>query len=172
MTEEEIRAEKQRLDELNREMAVRSHDRSHALYVDTRKAAIESATVAMRAMILVNGGAVIALLGFLAALEQGNGEDIQISALVTPLEWFAWGVFYAVVTTAIAYLVNMLDSDLIASNRHTWEHPFIEDGKGTRRLTWSRTILHVIALGLAGASLFSFGKGVVTISAAITQLGL
>ena len=164
--------EEERIEELNREMAIRQHDRTHEMYSDARKAAIDSAAIALRAMILVNGGAVVALLAFIGSLEASNGASVTISALVEPIEWFGWGVGLAVTSTAIAYLVNVLDSDILSATRGTWNHPYSEKEMRARRLGPPRFLLHVLALGLAIGSLVSFWQGVASITDKIGQLGL
>jgi len=159
-------------EELNREMALRAHADHLAIYVDSRKAAIDSANAAIRAMILVNGGAVLALLAFLGALEDSNEGSVKIAALVDPIGWFAWGVGFAVVTAALAYVVNMLDAYIVASIEGQWEHPYRREGRLAKWLKPIRAIAHISALGLAAAALYSFSQGVSSVSTAITGLGL
>jgi len=124
-------------------------------------------------MILVNGGAVIALLAFVGALETGgNGTTIEFDALVAPIRWFALGVGFAAVTATLAYLVNLLDGYIFASFRLTWEHPYVHELQEAKRLKVGRRILYVAALASAVASLVAFFLGIVTVTSAISQLGV
>lgn len=159
--------------DLNAEHAKRAHDLNRQSSADFTKAAIESANVAIRSLMLVNGGAVVALLAFLGALESGDaGNAVKADVLVAPILWFALGVGFSAMTATLAYLVNLLDSGLVNSVRLTWEHPFIEDDEKAPRLRWWRVRLHVVAILLATASLVTFFLGVFTVTQAIGELAI
>ncbi|SLN62182.1 hypothetical protein PEL8287_03385 [Roseovarius litorisediminis] len=159
--------------ELNMEHAKRAHDLNRQTSADFSRAAIESANLAIRSLILINGGAVIALLAFLGALEAGDvGNAVKSDALVAPIRWFALGVGFAALTALLAYLVNMLDSDITNSVNFTWEHPYIEPDKEQARLIRVRCALHVIAILLAISALGSFFFGIASVTQAVSSLNI
>ncbi len=158
---------------IEREHALRAHEQNQAATAHYQRAAIESANVAIRSLILINGAAVIALLAFVGSLESGaDAATINAAALVAPISWFAFGVGFAAVTAVLAYLVNMLDSDISRSYQETWENPYFEEQPRTRRLRPWRLGFHILAMVCALASLGSFGMGVWTVTEAIGQLGI
>ena len=75
--QDDLEKQAKNLAEIEREHALRAHDRNKEMSTDLRKAATDSANIAIRAMILVNGGAVVALLAFIGSLEAGKGSVAQ-----------------------------------------------------------------------------------------------
>ncbi|WP_163846548.1 hypothetical protein [Pseudooceanicola aestuarii] len=84
------------------ELACRAHSQRQEAKLMINQAALDSAALVVKSLILVNGGAVIALLAFAGAIESANGADIDIAHLVNPMSRFAWGVGLAIVTSAFA----------------------------------------------------------------------
>lgn len=161
------------LSELNRQHALTAHERHHQAITDARKAAIDSATTAIRLMILVNGGAVVALLGFAGTIETGeNGSIVTLSALAPPIMWFAVGVGFSALTAALAYLVNLLDADMLALTTQVWDHPYLVYEEVPKSLRMARNVLHRFAMVLAIGSLVAFFGGVIQVTDAITGFGI
>jgi hypothetical protein len=156
--------------ELNRELALRAHEENRQRQTDARKAAIDSANVAIRALLLVNGGAVVALLAFIGAMEAGESAAISLDSLVEPVWFFAIGTGLSAVVSALAYLVNMFDSDIISSVKLTWQHPYVEKKPVAWWLFRSRTVVFCIAFLLAVGSLVSFFLGIWSVTSAIQHL--
>lgn len=74
--------------------ARKAHD-MHRQFVDfTNKSANEFTSVATKASLIINGGAAIAMLGFIATVSS-NGNTIKLDAIaaISALMWFA-GVFW------------------------------------------------------------------------------
>lgn len=72
-------------------------------------AAIESANQALKALFLLNGGASVAVLGFLASTfssETNTDTGRLIADLVYALRWFSSGAGAAVLASCLAYLTN------------------------------------------------------------------
>lgn len=159
--------------EINQEHAKRAHDLNRQDSAEFRKAAVESANLAIRSMVLVNGGAVVALLAFVGAIASKDfGYVPKVDDLVTPIWWFALGVGLSSILAALAYLVNMLDADITNSVNFTWKHPYVEDTSSALRLRGFRTIIHVSALIIAVATLCVFFRGILGVTDAITGMGL
>lgn len=158
---------------LDQEHAKRAHDLNRQSSFEYQKAAVESANLAMRSLILVNGGAVIALLAFVGGIESGENSNTVASAkLVTPIFAFAIGTGLAMVTAALAYLVNMLDADINNSVELVWQHPYVVEESKAGKLRFCRIALHYIAILLSFGSLVSFFVGVWRVSSAIMALSL
>ena len=153
------------------ECAMRAHDVAIQRGVDARATAAESANIAIKSLTLINGGAVVALLAFVGALATNDStQEVSIAALIVSIWWFAIGVGLSATTAALAYLVNMLDADIISSESLTWEHPFVEQSKMSRVLFWIRTGVHLAALATALSVIVVFFFGVGSVSAALSEL--
>ncbi|WJY20680.1 hypothetical protein QTA57_12680 [Fontisubflavum oceani] len=157
---------------LERELALREHERNHQLATEFRKAALDSAAIAIRSLILVNGGAVVALLAFVGAIESQQSTEIQSSNMADPILSFAIGVGLSVVTAVLAYVVNLLDGDITYEVNLTWKHPYIEEKPGAKRLRGSRGIAHILAIISGVLALIAFFCGVFSVTAALPELGL
>ncbi|UWR79550.1 hypothetical protein K4K97_13185 [Phaeobacter inhibens] len=159
--------------DLNIEYAKRAHDLNRQTSSEFSRAAIESANVTIRAFILVNGGAVVALLAFIGALEATEaGGEAKIDELILPLLLFSFGVGSSIVTAALAYLVNMLDHDITNSVQLTWEHPYVQDDDDAERLRRRRQRFHKVAITIALITVFLFFAGVFTVANAISNLDI
>lgn len=102
--------------------AERAHDQHDQDWLQRNKAAGEAANIALRAAILVNGGAAIALLAFIGSLAaQGRVANQEIEAVANSLLRFAGGVAMALLATLLAYLVNLLQADSVAAKERIWE---------------------------------------------------
>lgn len=171
MSDEPTLSEKER-NQILHDLAIRAHDRHDAMLAERQKVAVESANVAIRALLLINGGAVVALLAFLGALESGDAEAVSLNQFVSALRYFAYGVGFSAVTAALAYLVNLLDADIQGLNEYHYEWPFVRAQKRHKILLTTRTVIHVCAILLSFASLTVFFLGVNQIANAVTNLGL
>jgi hypothetical protein len=162
--------EKERFD-LNREHALRAHERALDDINAASRSAIEASNVVLRALLLINGGAVVALLAFVGALETGDGAaSNDATLLVTPILWFALAVGFAVTAAGLAYVVTFLDDRLFSDIELIWEHPYVRRPP-KKTLVW-RNIAHALAVAFAMASLIGFFVGVWTVTGAIQQLGI
>lgn len=154
------------------EHAIRAYDRNRQASDGYRKAALESANIAIRPMILVNGGAVVALLAFVSALaSSGAGNAVSVSELAAPIRWFALGVGLSVFLAALSYLVNLLDSDISNCVEFSWTHPYVTETAGASRLRPLRTTIFVLALIVAVGVLVMFAFGILDVTKTILLLG-
>jgi hypothetical protein len=119
----------------------------------------------MKSLLLINGGAVVALLALLGSLIANDDSNAAVAdALLKPLCFFASGVGFASLTAVLAYLVNLLDSDIENSVELLWEHPYVRrDGKAARKQK-ARDYIHWSAIGSAAVSLLSFAVGVTLVA--------
>ena len=117
------------------EDAKRAHDDLKAIAKLKDEAAIKSGGDAVRMVILVNGGAVVAVLAFLGNIS-GKIPNTQIPSVAASLRWFAWGVAAGLASMFCGYLTNLAHTNLFTSYNHTYEHPYVSDGPNTNRYDW------------------------------------
>ncbi|WP_113499209.1 hypothetical protein [Brucella sp. NBRC 12953] len=119
--------------------AKRAFDRNDQLHDELLKAALDSARDALKAALLLNGGACIALLGFLASITSKEATRASLMLLAPAkfgLTWFAAGAFLAAFGSGLAYICNSLYSGAAAEKDKRFSHPYIFGNKGSDRLYW------------------------------------
>ena len=151
--------------ELNREDAKRAHDRFDKFTDFVNDAAIKSSEIALRAAILINGGAAVSILAFIGGIvskEKFDPHDslIRFSDVSNSLVLFGLGVFSAALGIGFSYITHYATAGHAASFKHKFEYPYIEKGKST--ILWSRfkALIHFFALMAGAASLFLFGADI------------
>ncbi|MDW9680676.1 hypothetical protein [Sinorhizobium meliloti] len=120
-------------------------------------AAIEAAAQGLKALLLLNGGACVALLAFVGGLATSEHVRPEFAPLVPAatqaLIWFASGSGVAVLACFFAYWTNQAYANaLFNPQKHSWK-------SGTR--------LNIAGGTAALFSLFCFGKGVLDIGLAL-----
>jgi hypothetical protein len=126
---------------------------------------INSANVLLRTLIIIHGGAAVALLAFIGSIAGSEwfSPERNIAKLTMPLVWFGWGVVVAVVAMLFAYFTNYM----------TVGHTFalIEDNQSSVRFYGRiKTLFHVIALLAALSSLAIFLCGMYQVRFAIQAI--
>jgi hypothetical protein len=142
------------LHERNRQAADRAHDKSRERFNHVNEAAIKGANLALLMVLLINGGAAIALLTFIRDLPAN-----QKGAVAGTLVWFTWGVATAMLALAFAYFTNYAMAQ--AEGSKTWqdEPPYVVDGTATASWYWLNGVFHIAAVifGLGSLILFILG---------------
>jgi hypothetical protein len=113
------------------------------------RALIDFSVVAIRSLILINGGAVVAILAFLSNVWKADGQAGGLSiakAITGPLAYFIGGLVAAIATSMFAYLAQMLFTERRKEKEGQMQSPL---GSTCR----------VIAMVLAIASLVAFACG-------------
>ncbi len=134
----------------------KAFDSQDQLVNDLMKAALDNARDALRAALLLNGGACIAVLGFLASLSSGTTTRAGMS-LIGPakagLVFFAVGAALAAIASGLAYFTNSYYADANAEKQKRFDYPYIFDTdiSVTKRKTGEK--LHRVAVG---AVIFSY----------------
>ena len=116
------------------------------------QASIDAAHEGLKALLLLNGGASIAVLGFLATTlkdAEAGGFQCLMSGMLDSLVWFAVGSGLAVFTSFCAYLSNQAYATSLLQPQVSWL-------QGT---VWNR-----VGLAAALLSLGAFAYGTVTIA--------
>jgi hypothetical protein len=144
-----------------------NHDRrSEAL----ERASIESANLALKGLLLLNGGACIAILGFLASIFSSDVQKNEIQALLSPflvaLNRFAWGAGLAVFASAIAYLANSSYARGNMAFTKKWEWPYVEENNSSKRNWRLAAVLNGVAIASGFWALGMFVWGCVAVGVA------
>jgi hypothetical protein len=120
--------------------------------------AADTSNFFLKSAVLINGGASIAVLGFVASASQ-SGLDLKemVPLVLGALLWFAWGLTASVVSVALAYLTHY--AQLVRINN-----------KKTEDETWwtaNKRLLHLAAGAGALASIAFFVLGCYAVKEAI-----
>jgi hypothetical protein len=128
--------------------AARAHDAEKEFGRMANKAAIDSATETLKAIVLINGGSCVAILTFIGTLAT---KDTVPIGLATPLIWFAIGLGMAVIASAFGYFTNLFIAGTSKHMTPEYEQPFLrdnDDSKHYRRLgEWARWSAVIAAFG-------------------------
>ena len=157
--------------EKNREDAHRAHDKSAEFHTYTNQAAIDAGNLALRTLVLINGGAAIAILTFLGAVASKDKIDfVQVGTVANTLKYYAIGVAFALAAMALSYLTSYLMVSVEHFKQRTYEHPFVLDTDKSRRMMRFNRVAHGLTLLAAVSSLWCFIDGMWTTSAKVTAM--
>ena len=158
--------------EQNRSVAERQHDNETDFGNRASADAITSANHVIRALLLINGGAAIALLAFIGQLvsRETSQSVLKLSEVTAPLTWFAWGVSAAVCSVAFAYLTNFSTASSSVSKSRSYVHPYVEDNPTSKRWTMATWFFQFHAMAAAAISLGFFIYGMLEVREAISLL--
>ena len=164
------------LHDVKREDAHRAHDRSDAFAQATNVAAIENANLALRYALLINGGAAVAVLGFIGALagrdhaSEAGHISSKLAEAASTLIWFASGVTCAAVAMGFAYLTNYSIAGQATFMEKIREHPWVKHTVVSQRWWWIAFGCHLLAIALLIASIVLFVTGMIAVKDAISHL--
>ncbi|MDO8288768.1 MAG: hypothetical protein Q7T44_06070 [Parvibaculum sp.] len=134
------------------------------------KASIESANLALKSLLLLNGGACIALLGFLASVFSSDAQYAdKVSALqpfISALIKFTWGAAFAVLATAVAYFVNSYYARGLMAYDKSFEWPYVKSNDQADREWRIGSRLNLAAVLVAAVSMGMFVWGIISVSLA------
>lgn len=158
--------------EHNHQIAERHHDREIEFARESNQAAIGNANIALRTLVLVNGGAAVAILAFLGGIVETDTnaflEDVEQAT--APVVSFAWGVALATLGIGLAYFTNYCITTSIWARQHIYEHPYVEVTERSRRWEKWGIFFQVFAVISALASLGCFLMGMYTVRTAVVFL--
>jgi hypothetical protein len=163
--------ERTRLHDLLREDAHRAHDNSTAFHTYVNQATIESANIALKTLIVINGGAAIAVLTFLGGVASKDKIDFaNVAPVAMTIRYFAAGVALTLAAMAFSYLTNYLMAGVELSRLKTYVHPYVTEGPNTANHRWWNRLFHILSFGFALASLVLFLIGMYVASDKIAHL--
>jgi len=158
-------------DEIRREDALRAHDSSRRYSEATNEAVVKAGEVAIRTVMLINGGAAVAVLAFIGAVVREHGVTVkQVAGVSSSLLWFGGGVAAAAWALALSYFTNFCYVRSETSKIFTLDHPYIIDGANTRwwlRWAWG---FHLGTIVWGVLSLVLFFVGMFDVHGAIVRL--
>lgn len=164
--------------EQKRAVVERAHDDERDFGRSADIAAVSTGSNALRGLLLINGGAAIAMLAFIGHLISSDkgvfAEKDTIKALInltTPLSWFAGGVACAAASMALGYLANFSMGRVSSHRIRTYEdHPYVRPTKLSKR--WGVAVGVFQAAAVAGGffSLFLFVWGIWEVRDVISAL--
>jgi hypothetical protein len=165
-----IEEEKWKAEKL-REDAHRAHDNSLAFHSYVNQAAMESANIALKTLIVINGGAAITILTFLGGVASKEKIDVaNVAPVAMTIRYFAIGVALTLAAMAFSYLTNYSMAGIELSRLKTYTHPYITEGPNTPRRKWWNKLFHILSFGFAFVSLILFGAGLFVASDKIPLL--
>jgi hypothetical protein len=151
--------------EQKRAVAERAHDQITEFGNKVNEAAINAGNLALRMVLLINGGAAVALLSFM-----NNLPKDQRQAIASALAWFAWGVAAAASALGLGYFTNYSMVGIQRSKILIYEPPFVSDGPRTPRWTWLNRAFHIAAVLVGLGSLVMFVVGMLRVKSAFINL--
>ncbi len=164
-------AERRWIYELQKDDARREHDKNRDFHTDVNKNAVDASNLTLRTLVVINGGAAIAVLTFLGGVAAKDKVDFaHVGRVAHTIIWFAFGVALAVTSLALAYCTHYATAATSSSYAMNWEHPYLSDGPKTRRWRWIKRGIHLASATTALASMVLFLIGMFTASTAITDM--
>lgn len=158
--------------DLDRDSAIRAHDQENDFFNRVNEAAIANANLAIRALIIINGGAAIATLAFISRIVSTNDGKLvdKIPELTAPLTCFAWGVALATLATALAYFTNYSITSSSHNRKRIYDPPYVCATAASKRWLRFASGFQAAAIFSALASLFYFVSGMLKIQDVISAL--
>jgi hypothetical protein len=127
--------------------------------------------VAIRTVMLINGGAAVSVLAFIGALVRQDGVTVmQVAGVSGSLLWFAAGVAAAAWALGLSYCTHFCYVRSETSQIFTFDHPYVIDGASTRRWrNWGYAFqLGAVIWGVL--SMAAFVVGMIDVRNAIVRL--
>ena len=153
------------MNDVNKEFALRAHDRHYASTAFDNESTVSIAIVTLKSLLLINGGASIAMLGFVSSLVS-EGDKV-VAAAADPIIWFALGVAASVFACCISYAVMYFQAAYSNSLKEIDSTPFVVRGENSMRFRNTANVLQILAVLVAFASLVFFLIGIFAVSCAI-----
>ena len=157
-------------EDLDRKTAERAHENLTEFTRQNFEAAFKSGQVALRTVVLVNGGAAVAVLFFLGTIA-AKVSVAQISIVASSLIWFVAGITCGLIALTCAYLTNLYDANVGTSLSQTWQYPYSQPGRYTHYFVRISRFVHILAILAGTASLLLFVVGMWDVRSAIILLG-
>lgn len=112
-----------------------------------------------RSCILINGGASIAILGFVASVARADDSfEGMIVGVASALMFFAWGIMFSIGGIAASYLTGVMAIAGLNARGAKMDHG----------LRLANTAFHLLAIAAAVLAAISFLRGAWAVKAAVT----
>jgi hypothetical protein len=157
--------------EMKRQDAQRAFDRWDSQFDILNDAAVKIADSALRAAMLINGGAAVSVLAFIGGIAAKDLITVsQLSQVASSLVLFAFGVAAAVVGMGLSYMTHFFGAGRIGSFKRQFEFPYLVEGPTTKRYVRTLAVTHSLAFVSGIASIGFFIAGIYAIRDAIGHL--
>jgi hypothetical protein len=119
---------------------------------------IATSNAVLRSLILINGGAAVAVLAFVGSIAGTDTFNVagKVANLTTPLIWFGWGVAVAVLSMILAYFTHYFTAAYAQAEPPAHKLPGC-----------LKTIFHLLGLLAAFGSLALFLVGMYEVRASV-----
>ena len=131
--------------------AIEDHKAGLALFTQQQKLSVELASVIIRSMILVNGGAIVTILALVANLWTRNSDAARALAadMEAAVAWLATSLFLVLVSAFLTYLsvtaaTHVISHQLLGRRETVWA----KRHDGIRRAAYVMGILAFTAFGV------------------------
>jgi hypothetical protein len=159
------------VEEQRKRDAERVHDRYDSVQDLTNVEAVTNGREGIKALMLINGGAAVAMLGFVGALAaKGSSVLTQMVPVANSLMWFAVGMAVAVVAFGLSYCANFCYAQAVSKYQRTYDHPFIVASDDSKWWQRNGAFFHWGALAASVAGLICFLVGIWSVRGAIVGL--
>ena len=151
--------------------ARRTYDILDAFTDKANDAAVKSSDAVLRACLIVNGGAAIAVLSFIGNLASKDSAVLKgLPSVAGSLLYFAGGVVASLCGYGFAYFTHYMTAAYNNSRPKIVEFPYTKDGPKTKLYSCIKTTVHIFALLAAVVSIALFAWGVFSVKDAIVNL--
>ena len=156
--------------ELERAQAV--HDRIDAYSIEINKGAMEAGNLALRYVLLINGGAAIAVLGFVGSLASQGRVSIgpDLNELASTLTYFAAGVVLGALGMGTAYLTNFCAAGHASRLKKNWTGVLLEETDSSRKYSRFYIFFLILSVLFALSAVGAFSCGVLKVKDAVIHL--
>lgn len=123
------------------------------------KAVSDSGNLALRTLVLINGGAAIAFLAFFGNIVGANTIELSLEQATSPLLWFVWGVGFAAVGMCLSYLAGLFTIKSLSSREYRGPAPFGYETDNSKFWSILALLVTYVTIFLVVLSLGSFMVG-------------
>lgn len=146
-------------------------EKTHANQIEFAKganlAAVSTGTETVKAILLINGGACVAVLAFIGSI----ASKVQVvTDLAGSLVWFAIGAVAAVISAAFGYLTNLSLSSETNTKTHHFDAPFVRETEASRWHHVAGCVTRWVSICCAIVGILAFAGGVFAASCAFKHL--
>jgi hypothetical protein len=148
-------------------IAEKAHENQTEFARAANLAAVTTGTETVKAILLINGGACVAVLAFIGSLaSQGQ----VVTDLAVSLVWFAIGALVAVISAGFGYLTNL--SYFAESNARTrhFDEPYVRETDASRRHHVAGSVTRWLTICCAIVGILAFVGGVFVANCAFKHL--
>jgi hypothetical protein len=149
----------------------RAYQQHQTFLVEVNRALVESGNLALRMVILINGGAAVAVLAFIGGMaSQGKLSIEQMRELTSNLIWFTSGVAVGGLALGFVYFTTFAVMMTAHNYEARSEHPFYLETAASKRWWFAGEGLRAAAVLLGLGSLLLFIAGALDLRDAVRLL--